>query len=54
MFIIHICVTNTMLGIVTWFVKRIAEKFPSRYGAVIIRQHTNLTFYSFFEKIVGK
>ena len=38
------------LGIATWLVKRIAEKLPSRYGAAIKRQHTNITFYSSFEE----
>ena len=33
-----------MLGIVTWLVKQIAEKLPSRYGSAII------TFYSSFEE----
>ena len=39
-----------MLGIFAWLVKRIAERFPSRYGTAIIRQHANLTFYSSFEE----
>ena len=39
-----------MLGIVTWLVKRIAEKFPSGYGLAVIRQYANLTFYSSFEE----
>ena len=28
-----------MLGIVTWLVKRIAEKLPSRYRSAIIRPY---------------
>ena len=40
----------TMLGITTWLGRRIAEKFSSLYGTAIIRQHTNLTFYSSFEE----
>ena len=39
-----------MLYIVIWLVKRIVEKFPSRYRAAILCQHTNLTFYSSFEE----
>ena len=39
-----------MLGIVTWLVKQIAEKLSSDYGAAIMRQHTNLTYYSSFEQ----
>ena len=40
----------TMLGNVTWPLKRIAERLPWCYGAAIVRQHTNITFYAFFEK----
>ena len=39
-----------MLDMITWLVKGIAEKLPSRYGAAIIRQHTNITFYFSFEE----
>ena len=35
----------------TRLLKRIGKKLPSCYGAAIIRpQHTNITFYSYFEE----
>ena len=39
-----------MLGNVTWLLKRIAEKLLSRFGVVIIGQHTNIIFHSSFEE----
>ena len=41
---------RTMLGNVTWLLKRIAEKLPWRYGVATVREHANTTFYSSFEK----
>ena len=40
---------TTILGIVTWPVKRITEKLPSLYGSAIIRPYKS-NFYSYFKE----